>query len=153
MSVRYFSLIVGIVYTALGLLGFFPNFVEPSQAIPEIMIQVGVGTTSGFGYLFGLLPTTTVTNIFNLIVGIIGIASYLGTEPVARLFADTLAIWFTLLAILGLIPIANSVFGLIPIYGNDVWLHLATAVPAIYFGFFLDRGRLRQKPLKSTQMS
>ena len=131
MSVRYFSLIVGIVYTALGLLGFFPSFVEPSQSIPEIMVQVGTGTTSGFGYLLGLLPTTTETNIFNLIVGIVGIAGYLGTEPVARLFADTLAVWFTLLAILGLIPIANSVFGLMPIYGNDVWLHLATAVPAI----------------------
>lgn len=145
MSVRYFSLIVGIAYAAIGLLGFFPSFVHPSQVIPEIMLQVGTGTTSGFGYLFGIFPTTVVTNIFNLIIGIIGIASYLGNEPVARLFADTLAVWFTFLVLLGFIPIANSVFGLMPIYGNNVWLHLATAVPAIYFGFFLDRGRLRQK--------
>ncbi len=151
MSVRYFSLIVGIVYTALGLLGFFPSFVEPSQAVPEIMTQVGAGTTSGFGYLLGLFPTTTVTNVFNLIVGIVGIVGYLGSEPVARLFADTLGVWFTLLTLLGLIPIANSLFGLMPIYENNVWLHLATAVPAIYFGFFLDRGRLREKPLASTQ--
>ena len=149
MSVRYFSLIVGIVYSALGLLGFFPSFVEPFPVIPEIMLQVGTGTTLGFGYLLGIFPTTVVTNIFNLIIGIVGIVSYLGSEPVSRLFADTLAVWFFLLSILGLIPIANSIFGLMPIYGNDVWLHLATALPAAYFGFFLDRGRLRQTPLES----
>ena len=49
----------------------------------EIMIQVDTGTTSGFDYLLGLFSTTTVTSIFNLIVGTIGIAGYLGTESVA----------------------------------------------------------------------
>jgi hypothetical protein len=40
-----------------------------------------------------------------------------------------------LLAILGLIPATNTMFGLVPIYGNDVWLHAGTALIAAYFGF------------------
>jgi hypothetical protein len=40
-----------------------------------------------------------------------------------------------LLAVLGLIPGANTMFGLIPIFGNNVWFHGVTAAIAAYFGF------------------
>jgi hypothetical protein len=146
MAVRYFSLAVGLVYTAIGLLGFFNGFVQMGHVAPEIMTQVGTGTTAGYGYLFGLLPTTTVTNIFNLIIGIVGFAGFLSPEPAARIFSDTLAVWLGLLTFLGLIPIANTAFGLMPLYGNNVWLHLVTALLAAYFGFARDEGRLREMP-------
>lgn len=150
MAVRYFSLIVGFVYTLIGLLGFFPSFVTPSQlAAPEIMNQVGTGTTAGFGYLFGLLPVTAYTNIFHLIIGIIGFAGFLGTEQGARIFSDALAVWFGLLTFLGLFPVANTLFGLMPLFGNNVWLHLATGVLAAYFGFARDNGRLQNNPDKA----
>lgn len=151
MAVRYFSLAVGLVYTALGLLGFFSSFVEPSQAIPEIMTRVGTGTTAGYGYLFGLLPITIVANLFNLIIGIVGFAGFLSPEPAARIFSDSLAVWFGLLTVLGLIPIADTAFGLMPLFGNNVWLHLVTAVLAAYFGFARDEGRLQERPT-ATQM-
>ena len=57
-----------------------------------------------------------------------------------------LGVWLGFLAVLGCIPIANTLFGLMPIYGNDVWLHLATAIPAAYFGFAQDKGRLGKDP-------
>lgn len=148
MAVRYFLLLVGFAYTLIGLLGFFPSFVTPSASAPEIMNLVGTGTTAGFGYLFGLLPVTTVTNIFNLVIGLIGIAGFLGTEPGARIFSDALAVWFGLLTFLGLFPVANTFFGLMPIFGANVWLHLITAVLAAYFGFARDNGRLQNNPDK-----
>jgi len=52
-----------------------------------------------------------------------------------RFFGRGLAIFYGLLAILGLIPATNTMFGLVPIYGNDVWLHAGTALIAAYFGF------------------
>ena len=150
MAVRYFSLLVGFVYTLIGLLGFFPSFVTPSQyAPPEIMNLVGTGTTAGFGYLFGLLPVTAYTNIFNLVVGVIGFAGFIGTEQGARIFTDTLAVLFGLFTFLGLFPVANTLFGLMPIFGNSVWLHLATGVLAAYFGFARDNGRLQSDPSKA----
>ena len=145
MAVRYFLLVVGFIYTLAGLLGFFPGLVEPAQ-VPEFMTQVGTGTAAGFGYLFGLFPTTTVNNIFNLIIGLFGIAGFLSPEPGARIFADTLAVLFGLLTFLGLFPIANTTFGLMPIFGSDVWLHLVTGSLAAYFGFARDQGRQRSNP-------
>jgi hypothetical protein len=53
----------------------------------------------------------------------------------ARFFGKGLAVFYGLLAILGLIPATNTMFGLVPIYGNDVWLHAGTALIAAYFGF------------------
>ena len=40
-----------------------------------------------------------------------------------------------LLTVMGLIPGLNTTFGLIPIHGNDVWLHALIAIAAAYFGF------------------
>lgn len=153
MAVRYFSLIAGFVYSVLGLLGIVSGFVETSQEIPEIMTLVGTGTTAGFGYLFGLLPVNAFEGFVYLTIGILGIATYLGGEAAARLYAEFLAVWLGLLALLGCLPIANTLFGLMPIYGNDVWLHLATAVSAAYFGFAMDKGRKEKDPSGSQPLS
>jgi hypothetical protein len=37
--------------------------------------------------------------------------------------------------VLGLIPATQTTFGLIPIWGNDVWFHALLAAGAAYFGF------------------
>ncbi|MGD1865233.1 MAG: DUF4383 domain-containing protein [Phormidesmis sp.] len=144
MSVRYFSLIVGLVYLALGISGVLPNFVEPIEVAPRLMAEVGV--TDGLGYLYGLFPVNTFESMIYMVIGMGGLAGFVGTEVFARLYADTLAVWLGLAGILGLIPIANTFFGLIPLYGNDVYLHLGTAAIAAYFGFFLDQGRPNRDP-------
>jgi len=144
MSVRLFSLVVGIGYSILGILGLISAFVEPSQTVPRIMSEVGV--TQGFGYLFGLLPVNVFEGFVYLVIGVCGIAAYSGNEVVSRLYAQFLGVWLGFLAVFGCIPIANTLFGLMPIYGNDVWLHLATAIPAAYFGFAQDKGRLGKDP-------
>ncbi|MEL7330610.1 MAG: DUF4383 domain-containing protein [Cyanobacteria bacterium J06560_2] len=144
MSVRYFSLAVGLIYFIFGITGVLPNFVDPIEVAPRLMSEVGV--TDGLGYLYGLFPVNTFEAMIYVVIGVGGFAAYAGTEPFARLYADTLAVWLGFLGILGLIPIANTFFGLIPLYGNDVYLHLGTAAIAAYFGFFLDRGRPNRDP-------
>ena len=145
MAVRYFSLVIGLVYLVLGFTGLIPSLVSPVDVVPEIMEQVGV--TSGLGYLFGLFPINAFESSLYLVVGLAGLAGYAaGTEAFARLCADTFAVWFGFLVILGLIPVANTFFGLMPLYGNDVWLHLGSAIAAAYFGFYLDKGRRGQDP-------
>ncbi len=161
MPVRYFSLIVGLVYLVLGITGILPSFIDPIEVAPRLMSEVGV--TDGLGYLYGLFPINTFEAMIYVVIGLGGIAGYAGTEVFARLYADTLAVWLGFFGILGFIPIANTFFGLIPLYGNDVYLHLGTAVIAAYFGFFLDRGRpdldpsvpdsLKPDPLTRTPLS
>lgn len=146
MAVRYYALLVGALYSVLGLLGVSSKLVETSQDIPSIMTKVGAGTEHGFGYLFGLLPINTFEGSIYLVIGIMGIAAFIGNEVASRLYADFLAVWLGLVAILGCLPVANTLFGLAPVYGNDVWLHLGTAVLGAYFGFAMDKGRKKQDP-------
>ena len=129
MSTRYFALILGIVYTLVGLLGFLPGVTQPPPAnAPTLAVD------AGYGFLLGLFPINVLHNIVHVLIGVLGIAA---SRRVAdgRLYARGLAIVYGVLAIMGLIPGLDRTFGLIPLFGHDVWLHALTALVSAYFGF------------------
>ncbi len=129
MGVRYFALISGIVYLLIGIFGFVPGMVAtPGTAGP------GVVAGTGYGYLLSAFPVNSLHNLVHIMVGIWGVISY-RTYVQSRIYSRGLAIFYGILAIMGLLPVLNTVFGLIPIFGNDVWLHALTALIAAYFGF------------------
>jgi hypothetical protein len=57
------------------------------------------------------------------------------TFDAARTFSASIAIIFAVLTVMGLIPVLDTTFGLIPLFGHDIWLHALTAIVAAYFGF------------------
>ena len=64
----------------------------------------------------------------------LGIAAWRGlTDP--YVYARSVALFFGALAVMGLIPGMNTLFGIMPIYGHDVWLHAVSAAIAAYFGW------------------
>jgi hypothetical protein len=131
--VQKFALIFGIVYLVVGILGFIPGLVTPPEAGHGLAIE------AGHGRLLGLFPINLVHNLVHIAVGLWGLAgsrSFTG----AVTFSRGLAVLYGLLTILGLIPATNTLFGLAPIHGNDVWLHALTALIAAYFGFMYRRG-------------
>lgn len=129
MQPRHFALIVGILFLAAGVMGFIPALVQPPPAnAPHVSVH------ANHGYLLGLFPINLPHNIVHLVVGALGLSAYFGT-PSPRSYARGLAIFYGLLAVMGLIPTANTTFGLIPIYGHDIWLHAGTAAVAAYFGW------------------
>lgn len=150
MVTRYFALIAGIVYLLVGALGFIPaaNPVPAGGNFPDPALAV----TSFYGHQMGQFPVNVLHNIVHLAIGLWGVLSYRSFNG-ARTFARGLAIFYALLAILGLafMPgIIKTTFGLIPIYGADVLLHALTAAVAAYFGFaareqaqFVDASRRR----------
>lgn len=129
---QYFALIIGGMFTLVGIMGFIPALVQEPVATPD---AAGLAFTNGYGYLLGLFPVNVLHNIVHLLVGVLGLAasSSLGS---ARLYSGMLAIFYGLLTIMGLFPPTQSTLGFIPIFGNDVWLHAVTAAIATYFGFF-----------------
>jgi hypothetical protein len=128
---RLFALVVGLVCLTLGVASLLPSLVQPAVSMSE----PGSVTLGNYGYLFGLLPVNTAESIFYLTFGLFGVAAAAALDS-SRLYAGLFAVVFGSLTLLGLIPVANTVFGLFPIYGNDVVLHGALALVAIYFGFF-----------------
>jgi hypothetical protein len=134
MTARTFALIVGIAFTAAGILGFVPALVSPPPAgAPDTAVHMA------HGYLLGLFPVNALHNVVHLAIGLWGLAAWRGMgSPVT--YARSLAIFYGALAVMGLFPTFNTVFGLIPIHGHDVWLHAATALAAAWFGFFSPAG-------------
>jgi hypothetical protein len=130
MAIRYFAIAAGIVYALVGLLGFTPglNMELPPEA-PDLAID------SFYGYLLGLFPVNLLHNPVHLVIGACGLVAYSRGIPGAGAFALGLAILYGALTVIGLIPGLNTLFGLVPLYGHDVWLHAMTAAAAVYFGW------------------
>ncbi len=129
MNIRRFALILGIIYLVVGIAGFVPPLLrEPAAAAPNLTVNTLQG------YLLGLFPVNILHTLFHLAIGIWGVvaARRLGASV---LYARSLAIIYGVLAVMGLIPNLNTVFGLLPLYGHDIWLHAITALVAAYFGF------------------
>ena len=126
--IRYFALAYGIVFLLVGIAGFVPGLVTAPQPAADVAVE------EGFGRLFGLFPVNVLHNVVHLAFGVWGLAAY-RTLSAARVYARSVAVIYAIFAIMGLIPLLNTTFGLVPLYGHDVWLHILLAVVAAYFGW------------------
>ena len=127
MNTATAALVFGVVFVLAGLGGFVAS--PPSPGAPPLSIE------HGHGLALGLFPVNTLHNLVHLLFGALGIAAGLGAVMSARDYFRIVAVWYALLVVLGLIPATQTTFGLIPIWGADVWLHAALAAAAAYFGF------------------
>jgi hypothetical protein len=134
---QIFALVTGIMFLLVGVMGFFPQFVSQPDVLPGYV--AANGTESGFGYILGFIPTNLVHNIVRIAVGGFGIFSSIALDS-SRYYARFVAVSYGLFAVLGLIPVANVLFGIMPIYGSDVLIHGLSAAGATYFGFFAEPG-------------
>jgi len=130
MNARYFALVFGFIYALVGLAGL----VFPGMTVHHDIPPADLAFSGGFGYLFGLFPVNVLHNLVHLGLGVWGVIAG-NTTRYAVQYARALAIIFAVLTLMGLIPALNVTFGLIPLYGHDVWLHALTAMIAAYFGF------------------
>ena len=107
---------------------------------------------AGLGLAELFPPVSPVITAVHLLIGILGIAARVGALSPVK-YARVATVVFTFLAVIGLVPALHPYLGLLPIEGRDVWLHLATALIAAYFGFRQDAsdrrfraGDRRRKP-------
>jgi hypothetical protein len=127
MNLHTAALIFGLVFTLAGLAGFVPA--PPPAGAPPLIVE------HGHGLALGLFPINTLHNVVHLLFGMLGIAAARGALLSARGYFRLVASSYALLVVLGLIPATQTTFGLIPIWGNDVWLHGLLAAAAAYFAF------------------
>ncbi len=121
------ALVFGVVFLIAGISGFFPAPIPPGA--PPLMVEMG------HGLALGLFPVNVLHNVVHLLFGALGIAASRGAGMTARGYFQVVAVAYLLLVVLGLLPATQTTFGLVPIWGNDVWLHALIAVGAAYFGF------------------
>jgi hypothetical protein len=127
MSIRTFALLFGLVFLAVGVAGFVPGLVQPLHPDhPPVQY--------GGGQLFGLFPVNLLHNAVHILFGLWGLLASRSLGGSVT-YARGVAIIYALLTIAGFVPSLYTLFGLVPLYGNDVWLHAVLALVAAYFGW------------------
>lgn len=134
---QYFSLIVGIFFLVLGIMGLIPGLVQYTGATSAVSDAYGMG----YGYIAGVVPTNGIHDFIRIVAGGLGIAASFSLDS-ARTYSRAIAVFYGLFAVLGLIPYTNTLFGTVPIFGSDVLLHGLSAAIAFYYGFLASPGLL-----------
>ena len=127
MNTRTFAMIFGVVFLLVGIAGFIPPLNEPLHAgHPQVNPEGAL--------LLGLFPVNALHNGVHILFGIWGLAASrsLGASIT---YARGVAIIYAVLTIAGFIPDLNTMFGMTPLYGNDIWLHALLALVGAYFGW------------------
>lgn len=127
MTLPRFALIFGIVFLVAGIAGFIPGL-SPEHVHPKLSIDASSRLA------LGLFPVNVLHNIVHIAFGIWGLLAARSVTG-ARRYARSVAVIYAILTVCGLLPGADTLFGLVPLYGNDIWLHALLAIVAGYFGF------------------
>ena len=129
MPIGTLAAVFGVVFLLVGVSGFFAA-PPPPDALPLAMEH-------GHGMALGMFPVNTLHNIVHLLFGALGLMAAAGMLLTARGYFQLLAVSYAALAVMGLLPVTQTTFGFIPIYGNDVWLHALIAIAAGVIGFVM----------------
>jgi hypothetical protein len=116
MTAKTAALVIGIVFIAVGILGFVPNpLVSPT----------------------GLFAVNTMHNLVHLISGIVLLAGLYSFG--ASLALKIVGIVYALVAILGFFIVGDDgmMLGMIHVNEADKWLHVVLAVVILLAGFAL----------------
>lgn len=128
---KRFALILGIVYLLIGVMGLIPGL------ITEVAHE-GVTVNALEGNLLGIFPVNIVHTLVHLVIGLYGIVASRSWDA-SRSFAAVVGVLFGLLFLMGLIPGLNTLFGLAPLGGADIVLHLLTSLLGLYFWLVVGR--------------
>lgn len=127
---------MGSLFLAVGVLGFSDGFVSPPDSQdPTVTVQ------ELYGRLFGVFP---VNILHSVVHGVIGLAGLLAWRNVwsPQAYARFVGGFYAILTVMGLIPGFDTMMGLVPIFGHDVWLHALSSAAGIYFGWVYSPARL-----------
>ncbi|MFL5385491.1 MAG: DUF4383 domain-containing protein [Longimicrobiaceae bacterium] len=119
------ALIFGVVFILVAVLGF--------------LTDGGTSMTSDMATaprLLGLFHVNLLHNVVHLLFGIWGVLAA-RTWPAARTYCRVGGIIYLVLMVLGFI--APDGFGIVPLGGNDIWLHAVLGLVLAGVGF-TDRG-------------
>ena|SRR5215210_2277579 len=116
-----FAQVFGAIYLLVGILGFIPVAPFLVGTLPNV-----IGPFNGAE--LGLFPVNWLHNIAHIAIGAAGLATF--RNPLgARSYALAIGVLYLVLFLLGLI--LPNFFGLLPLGGADIILHLLTALIAL----------------------
>jgi hypothetical protein len=116
MSLKKIAVIFGVVFVAVGVLGWVP-VVNPG------------------GKLLGLFDVNGAHNVVHLATGIVAIIVGMSSDKASKMFFQVFGVIYALVAVLGFYSGDQPLLGIVSNNGADSVLHVVIAVVALYLGF------------------
>ncbi|HEX8394289.1 MAG TPA: DUF4383 domain-containing protein [Longimicrobium sp.] len=113
--------VFGVVFLLVGAMGFLVPGGMGMESMPDRAPK-----------LLGLFPVNVLHNLVHLAFGVAGLLASRSLGA-ARGYHRAGAAIYAVLVLLAFVD--PTTFGLVPIGGNDIWLHALLAVGLGYFGF------------------
>jgi hypothetical protein len=134
MKATTFARVTGSMVLGTGLMGFVPGILRNRKVDdPELAVEVG------YGRIAGVIPTNLLFNLVRLGIGVGGLVAS-RSEKNAVIYNRLLAANYAGMALMGMIPILRTEFGLMPLHGGNIFLHSAVAAVAPFTDGFISRG-------------
>jgi hypothetical protein len=121
--------LLGYLFLIAGIAAFVPYV----TVAPAFDAQV-VSWNDHYVMLFGLFPVNLGHDIIHLFFAFWGLFAATRFRS-ALMYCRCVAVIYGVIALLGLIPITNTLFGIVPLYGHDIWLHALFALIAFWGGY------------------
>ena len=129
MKAPLIARILGLVFLVSGIAGFVP-WVAPAAPLDAPVVTLD----TAYRLLFWVFPVNVAHDALHLLFGIWGLLAGFRFKS-SVLFCRCVFWIYLLVVILGIIPITNTLFGVAPIYGYDIVLHLLAVLLAAYGGY------------------
>ena len=121
--VQTVALIFGVMYFLVGVLGFIGPLIGTSSFIT---------ITQDTHALLGLADINLLHNLVHLAIGLAGLAAASSVAN-SRTFCQVVGVILLIVGLLGVF--VGNLFGILPLAGFDIPLHLVTGAVLAYFGF------------------
>jgi hypothetical protein len=133
MHPKRFALVMGIIFLVMGALAFVPTLnTIPPGGLPALRIE------ESYALFLDAFAMNFVNKVFLIVLGIAGIMAFSArftNLPKSISFSRWTFFLMALLSVLGMIPETNTLFGYMPLYGNQVWMNGIFALLGLYFGY------------------
>jgi Domain of unknown function (DUF4383) len=118
MTLKTIAIIFGIVFIAVGLLGFVPAL-NPG------------------GKLLGFFDVNAAHNVVHLATGVVALVVGFASDKASKIFFQVFGIVYAVVAALGFFYGDTPLLGIVSNNLADTWLHVVIAVIALYLGFMM----------------
>ena len=135
MHTKNFALIGGLVMLMMGLISFIPTM-NVTEGLPPLYVN------TSYGMFLDLIPMNIFNKLALLLFGAGGLMAYFTTKDTLHysIMYSKIVFWgMGVLALLGLFPQTNTLFGYWPLFGFDIIVHGIFSLIGGYYGYIANK--------------
>lgn len=127
---RKFAMIGGWVMLVMGILSLIPTLSQNTYLLPALRLE------NSYGLFLGFFPMNILNKLALILFGVAGIMASRTDDVIASVkYSRIVCVAMGGLALLGLFPSTNTLFGYWPLFGGEIVGHGIFALLGGYFGY------------------